>query len=50
MTDFPRPPAVAQNRRFVLGQHLQMTVLTTPEETEGRHDLADVTLPPGSDT
>ncbi|MFJ9365178.1 cupin domain-containing protein [Nocardia sp. NPDC101769] len=50
MTAFPPPPAVAQDRRFVLGNHLRMTILTTPEETDGRHDLADVTLPPGSDT
>ncbi|WP_051023280.1 cupin domain-containing protein [Nocardia pneumoniae] len=27
-----------------------MTVLTTAEETDGRHDLADITLLPGSDT
>ncbi|MRH92143.1 cupin domain-containing protein [Nocardia sp. SYP-A9097] len=50
MTEFPRPPAVAQNRRFVLGQHLKMTVLTAPEDTDGRHDVALVVLPPGSDT
>ncbi len=34
----------------MLGKHLRMTILTTPEETDGRHDLADITLPPGSDT
>ncbi|MFC8381739.1 hypothetical protein [Nocardia sp. NPDC057272] len=48
MTVFPRPPAAAPDRRCVLGKHLQMTVLTAPEDTDGRHDLADVTLPPGS--
>ncbi|MQY16977.1 cupin domain-containing protein [Nocardia macrotermitis] len=50
MTDFPAPPAPALDRRFVLGTHLSLTVLTAPEETDGRHDLADITLPPGSNT
>ncbi|WP_025347814.1 cupin domain-containing protein [Nocardia nova] len=50
MNTFPQPPEVPADRRYVLGTHLAMTILTAPEETDGRHDLADITLPPGSDT
>ncbi|MET7511871.1 cupin domain-containing protein [Streptomyces sp. NPDC005480] len=50
MTDFPSPPPVPQDCKFVLGQHLQLSVLTSAEETDGRHDLSDVTLPGGSGT
>ncbi|MFD8565705.1 cupin domain-containing protein [Streptomyces sp. NPDC059639] len=50
MSNFPSPPPVPQDRQFVLGQHLRMSVLTSAQETEGRHDLADVTLPAGSGT
>lgn len=50
MTVHPQPPAVPADRRYVLGTHLKLSILTTPEDTDGRHDLADVTLPPGSDT
>ncbi len=50
MSDFPPPPPVSRDRRFVLGQHLHMSILTSPEETDGRHDLADITLPGGAGT
>lgn len=50
MSDFPSPPPVPQDRRFVLGQHLSLAILTSGEETGGRHDISDVTLPPGAGT
>jgi quercetin dioxygenase-like cupin family protein len=50
MTDFPSPPPVPQDRQFVLGQHLRLSVLASGEETEGRHDVSDVILPPGAGT
>ncbi|MEW2491868.1 cupin domain-containing protein [Streptomyces sp. NPDC048411] len=45
MSNFPSPPPVPQDRQFVLGQHLHLSILTSAEETEGRHDISDVTLP-----
>ncbi|MET9147265.1 MULTISPECIES: cupin domain-containing protein [unclassified Streptomyces] len=45
MSNFPSPPPVPQDRRFVLGQHLRLSILTSAEETDGRHDLSDVVLP-----
>jgi mannose-6-phosphate isomerase-like protein (cupin superfamily) len=45
MSNFPSPPPVPQDRQFVLGQHLRLSILTSAEETDGRHDLSDVTLP-----
>ncbi|MGW7571565.1 cupin domain-containing protein [Streptomyces tendae] len=50
MSDFPSPPPVSQDRQFVLGQHLRLSILTSAEETEGRHDLSDITLPGGAGT
>ena len=44
------PPPVPQDRQFVLGQHLRLSVLTAAEETDGRHDLSDVTLAAGAGT
>lgn len=50
MSTFPPPPPVPQDRQFVLGQHLRLSVLTAAEETDGRHDLSDVTLAAGAGT
>ncbi|MET9016245.1 cupin domain-containing protein [Streptomyces olivaceoviridis] len=50
MTDFPSPPPVPASRQFVLGGHLRLSVLTTAAETDGRHDLSDITLPGDSGT
>jgi quercetin dioxygenase-like cupin family protein len=41
----------ATERRFVLGpEKVRATILTTAEETDGRHDLIDSVLPAGSTT
>jgi quercetin dioxygenase-like cupin family protein len=41
----------ARERRFVMGpERVQATILTTGEETDGRHDLLDTVLPAGSTT
>ena len=50
MSDFPSPPPVDKDRQFVLGNHLSLTVLTSADETEGRHDISDVVLPPHAGT
>ncbi|WP_121715593.1 cupin domain-containing protein [Streptomyces sp. E5N91] len=50
MTSFPSPPPVPQDRQFVLGQHLHLSILASAEETEGRHDISDVKLPPHAGT
>lgn len=36
----------ARDREFVLGQELRATLLTTGEETDGRHDLVLAVTPP----
>ncbi|MFF0478475.1 cupin domain-containing protein [Streptomyces sp. NPDC004284] len=50
MSNFPSPPPVPQDRQFVLGQHLRLSILTSAEETDGRHDISDVWLPAGAGT
>ncbi|MEV0850129.1 cupin domain-containing protein [Streptomyces sp. NPDC049954] len=50
MSNFPSPPPSSEDRRFVLGQHLGVTVLTSAAETDGRHDVSDATLPAGAGT
>jgi len=47
---FPSPPPPGPDRKFVLGGHLSLTVLATAEETDDRHDLSDVVLPPFAGT
>ena len=37
-------------RQYQLGQGLRATVLTTAEQTEGRHDLIEAVQPPGEIT
>lgn len=37
-------------RQYVLGQELRVDILTTGEETEGRHDLTDSVMAVGSAT
>jgi quercetin dioxygenase-like cupin family protein len=39
-----------EQREYVLGQELKVTILTTGAETDGRHDLVEVVQPPGSMT
>jgi mannose-6-phosphate isomerase-like protein (cupin superfamily) len=47
----PTTRPVAPDRRFVLGpERVQVTILTTAEETDGRHDLIDSMFPAGSAT
>jgi quercetin dioxygenase-like cupin family protein len=42
---------VTRGRQFVLGpERARITILTTAEETEGRHDLIDSVFPAGSAT
>jgi quercetin dioxygenase-like cupin family protein len=44
-------PPEARERRFVMGpERVQVTILTTGAETDGRHDLIDSVLPAGSMT
>ncbi|GGY93261.1 cupin domain-containing protein [Streptomyces poonensis] len=43
-------PADSPDRRYALGQELRVTVLTTGEETDGRHDLTDSFMPAGAAT
>jgi hypothetical protein len=45
MSDFPSPPPVPQDRQFVLGRHLRLSVLASGEETEGRHNVSDSSCP-----
>lgn len=40
----------AQARTYVLGKDLRCTVLTTAEETDGRHDFTDNVQPAGATT
>jgi uncharacterized RmlC-like cupin family protein len=41
----------ARERQFVMGpERVQVTILTTGAETDGRHDLIDSVLPAGSMT
>jgi mannose-6-phosphate isomerase-like protein (cupin superfamily) len=40
----------AQDREFVLGQELRVTVLTSAAETDGRHDFTDSLQPAGAAT
>ncbi|MEW9531133.1 cupin domain-containing protein [Microbispora sp. NPDC049125] len=42
--------ASAQEREFVLGQELRVTVLTSAAETDGRHDFTDSVQPAGAAT
>lgn len=48
MNQYPAPPPVSQDRQFVLGQHLRLSILISAEETGGQFDLSDVTLPGGA--
>jgi quercetin dioxygenase-like cupin family protein len=42
---------VARERQFVIGpERVRITILTTGDETDGRHDLIDSVLPAGSAT
>jgi quercetin dioxygenase-like cupin family protein len=42
---------VIRERQFILGpEQVRATILTTGEETDGRHDLLDTVLPAGSIT
>jgi quercetin dioxygenase-like cupin family protein len=46
-----RQPTTTRERQFVLGpERVRVTILTTGEETDGRHDLIDSVLPAGSMT
>ena len=49
MTDLRNTSNVA-GREFWLGQDLRITILTTAEETEGRHDLVEGVKQPGQTT
>jgi mannose-6-phosphate isomerase-like protein (cupin superfamily) len=42
--------ALSSTENYVLGQELRVTILTSAEETEGRHDLTDSVMPPGAAT
>ena len=46
MSDFPCPPPVGKDRQFVLGNHLSLNAPTSADETDGRHDVSDVVIPP----
>src|SRR3954447_7160772 len=37
-------------RQYLLGQELQVTILTSAEETEGRHDVTDSVMATGAAT
>ncbi|MGW7517747.1 cupin domain-containing protein [Streptomyces sp. NPDC054796] len=37
-------------RQYVLGQELRVSILTSAEETEGRHDVTDSFMPAGAAT
>ncbi|MFC3999299.1 cupin domain-containing protein [Nocardiopsis sediminis] len=38
------------DRQYVLGQELRISILTSSEETEGRHDVTDSFMPAGAAT
>ncbi|AVH60455.1 MULTISPECIES: cupin domain-containing protein [Streptomyces] len=40
----------ASARQYVLGKELQLTILTSAEETEGRHDVTDSVMTTGQAT
>ena len=46
----PSHDSPTATRSYLLGRELQATVLTTGAETDGRHDIIDATLAPGSRT
>jgi mannose-6-phosphate isomerase-like protein (cupin superfamily) len=50
MSDLSRPAAGVTQREYVLGQELRATVLTSAEETEGRHDIVQCAMPYGQAT
>lgn len=45
MSVFPPTADGASARQYVLGQELQVTILTAAAETEGRHDVTDSVMP-----
>jgi mannose-6-phosphate isomerase-like protein (cupin superfamily) len=49
MSLFAFPPG-PDDRRYALGQELRVTLLTTGEETEGRHDLTESAMAGGAAT
>ncbi|MBB1154468.1 cupin domain-containing protein [Amycolatopsis dendrobii] len=50
MSVFPPTADGASARQYVLGQELQVTILTAAAETEGRHDVTDSVMPAGAAT
>ncbi|MBO2453498.1 cupin domain-containing protein [Actinomadura barringtoniae] len=45
------PPANSDStRQYVLGKELRVTILTSAEETDGRHDITDSFMPTGAAT
>ena len=50
MSNLNRPAFGVNQREYVLGQELRATILTSAEETEGRHDLVVCAQPFGQAT